>query len=177
MELGKPGERNLNLLNQYRIECETNVRALSMAESYYKNIHRRMGLVAAVSGWVGVFTGALEWFNDETPTYLLVVFLISSGGSSLLQTVSSYLNLQNRIAAQHTSCSQFNDLAGDIKLFLAHNSITPETLQSFVAQTHSVKDVFDGSCPFLPQRFWKEAKSKEERSCSIKVSPRLRMLV
>ena len=46
----KPGKKNLKLLNQYRVECETNVRALLAAELHYKTIQRRMGLIGAVLG-------------------------------------------------------------------------------------------------------------------------------
>lgn len=146
-----------NLLRQYQIECEINAQAMWDAEHYYKKLQRYMGLSGAVLGWVGVFLGTFEWANSSIP--ILILFLLASGTSSLLQTVSSFLNLSTRISAQHTSGAQYNDLIGDIKLFLAKNN-QPEDIPIFVDKIHEVKDVYDSTRPFLPNKFWDSAKDR-----------------
>lgn len=151
----------LRLLKTYKTECETNVRALWNAEHYYKKQQRYMGLSSSILGWLGVFLGSLDWY-EEGSTLLFVFFLLASGGSSLVQTVNSYLNLTNRITSQHTSGGQYNDLGADITLFLAQNDTTTEKLLVFLNQVHEVKDVYDATQPYLPDRFWAEARAKQQ---------------
>lgn len=152
--------KNFALLQTYLGEAQSNAHSFRAAEHYYKNVQRYMGLTSVVLGWVGLFVGSLEFFEDP-PVFLIILFLFGSGGSSIINSVMSYMNLQNRISAQHTSCAQYTELAGNIELFLAQDNLSNEDLRVYVSQIHDVKEIYDGNAPLISAKFERITEKKK----------------